>query len=245
MPSARPAAKLLRTAAATLLALALSACETSDQMASLDRMLLNDAQSAEQSRDYGAAIHHYTKLYETDRNNPAIIEPLARNLRYAGRLDDARRLLEDTLAKLGPQPRLLVEKGKDEIGLGRADLAAQTLSIAVQGAPTDWEAPATLAIALDRLGRYDEAAQHYNTAIARYPENADILNNFALSRALAGDIGKALDLLRRAVALPSASPKVRENLAFLQALQQQPPRAGKIGLPAFGLQQPDIKPESK
>jgi len=161
-----------------------------------------------------------------------VLEAFARNLRHAGKFDDARRLLEEALARLGPNPRLLLEKGKDEIGLSRADLAVQTLEIAAQAAPSDWEVPATRAIALDRLGRTDEAAVQYQAALALNPGNADTLNNYALSRALAGHIAEGLALLRQAVALPGSGPRVRENLAFLESLQAQPPQPGRPAVPA-------------
>jgi Flp pilus assembly protein TadD len=200
--------------------LALAACGGPDAMDKVDQYLLTSARTAEQNQDYASAARHYATLYESNQDDLQIAESLARNLRHSGRAADARRLLEDLLARLGPNSRLLLERGKVEIALGRADLAVQTLSQAEPELARDWELPATLAIAFDRQGRFDEAAERYRQAHALFPESPDILNNHALSRALAGRLDQALDLLRQAVALPGAKPQVRENLAYFQALYQ-------------------------
>ncbi|MEI6986642.1 MAG: tetratricopeptide repeat protein [Rhodospirillaceae bacterium] len=260
MPSAPPNAKHLRqpdpqigdyggclrcrgrtaiAAASILLALAFSGCESSDQMAGIDRYLLGEAQNAEQRGDYVAASQRYGTLYESNRDQPKVLEAMARNMRRSGQFEPARRILEEALARLGPLPQLLLEKGKDEIALGRADLAVQTLQVAVQGAPTEWEPASTLAIAYDRTSQYDAAAAQYKIAIGLYPENADIINNYALSRALAGDLDEARSLLNKAVKMPAASQRTRENLALLEALRNQPPpRAGTIGIAPPALNQP-------
>ncbi len=233
MPSASPVSKLLgafvairrpmAVAAAVAAGLALAGCAgdtgTRDK---LDRLLVDEARQAEQAHDYETAIRRYAVLYDRKPDDTALTQGLARTLRAAGRFEDARTVLAEALARQGPQPRLLLERGKDEIALGRPELAVPTLVAVIAGAPGDWEAAATLAIAYDRLGRYDEAAVQYRVATGLNPENPDVLNNYALSRALAGRIDEALALLRRAVALPSAGSRTRENLAFLESLQPKP-----------------------
>lgn len=228
MPSARRKSKtrFARTLALALIALLPSACGSDGQAEKLDRMVATEAEAAERGGDTVTAIRHYGTLYESDRSDAAVIEALARNLRHAGQFQPAWSLLAEALTRLGPEPRLLVEKGKVEIGLGRAEMAVPTLQAAVAAAPEAWEPPATLAIALDRLGRYDEAATHYAAALALNPGNADALNNFALSRALSGRIDEGIDLLRKAAAMASASPRTRENLAFLEGLRVDPGAAG-------------------
>jgi Flp pilus assembly protein TadD len=213
--------------------LALPGCQSDkDDIAQINQIVATQAEAAEHERNYEAAAHQYATLYESDHDNPVTAEAVARNLRHGGRLEEARQVLEDALARLGPKPRLLLEKGKVELGLGRADLAVQTLQTAVQVAPTEWEPPATLAIALDRLGRYDEAAVQYRAAIDHFPDNPDVLNNYGLSRALAGHIDEGLSMLRKAVVMPGASPRVRENLKFMETLAEPPPPAAHPGKPA-------------
>ncbi len=233
MPSLPPISKLLgfgRLGFAGLpLLLALAGCQNSPsgdpRSAALDRIVAGEAVSAEQAGDHAGAARHYGSLYQSDRADPVVIEGLARNLRHAGDAANARAVLAEALARLGPQGRLLVEKGKAELALGEAGQAVSTLEAAVTAAPNDWEAPATLAVALDRLGRFGEAEPRYRAALALAADNPEILNNYALSRALAGRLDEAKALLRTAVALPGASARVRENLAFLETLQGRPPAA--------------------
>ena len=228
---------LWRRLAVPALLLALAGCATAaddPSSGALDRIVAAEATGAEQNGDYATAARHYAALYQTNRSDLTVIEGLARNLRHGGELENARALLEEALGRLGPQGRLLLEKGKAEISQGKAELAVPTLQAAVQAAPGEWEPPATLAIALDRLGRFDEAATQYRAALARNAaDNADIYNNFALSRALAGRLDEAKSLLRTAAALPNASSRVRGNLAFLETLQRQLPAAPvRIVVPA-------------
>ena len=228
-----------RRVLAALLLLALAGCAAgkpaADPAASaLDGIVAGEAVAAEQAGDYASAARHYASLYETNRSDPAVAEALARSLRHAGDLAGAYDVLGEAITRLGANGRLLVEKGKVEIGLGKAALAVSTLEAAGAALPKEWEPPATLAVAFDRLGRFDEAAAQYRAALARNAgDNAEIYNNFALSRALAGRLDEARALLRTAATLPSATARVRENLAFLETLQQQPPAAPvRVAVPA-------------
>lgn len=231
MPSARPNSKTRRTPARpaarvrpALLALALAACADTGEAEKLDRMIAAQAEAAERAGDTGAALRHYGALYEADPANEAAIEGLARTLRRSGDPQKAWSLVAEALDRLGERPRLLLERGKAELALGHADKAVVTLTAAGAAAPTAWEPPATLAVALDRLGRYEEAARRYGDALRLNPGHADTLNNFALSRALSGHIDDGVALLRNAVGLPGASAKTRENLAFLEDLRTRGPR---------------------
>ena len=59
----------------------------------------------------------------------------------------------------------------------------------------------------------------YSAALKIVPDEPSILSNLGLSYALAKDLKRAEVTLRRAVAQPKASPKVRQNLALVVGLQ--------------------------
>lgn len=203
--------------------------------------LLNDAgHKAEIAGDYRQAAQNYGRLLDNNPDDTAVAVSLSRALRLGGRPSDALQVVEASLARLGSvaaldqlQP-ILVEQGKTQIALGRAELALPPLQRATTINPGDPDAPATLGIALDRLGRFDEAAISYRQAVSLAPDNPDILNNMGLSRALAGHLAEGLALLRQAASLPSAGPQVRENLVLLLNLNAAPqlPLAGPIPLSA-------------
>jgi tetratricopeptide (TPR) repeat protein len=64
-------------------------------------------------------------------------------------------------------------------------------------------------------GDPQSAAQHFTTALRQAPDDPALLNNLATARALLGDTGGALELLRRAVVLAPAREDIRANLQVL------------------------------
>ena len=76
-----------------------------------------------------------------------------------------------------------------------------------------------LGISCDRMGRHDEARAHYEKAAGLSPGNARILNNLALSRAMAGDLETGLQLLERAATLPAAPAQVQANLQLIARIK--------------------------
>lgn len=177
------------------------------------------ARVSEENRDYGAAVAHYTTLYESNRTDPRIVLGLARNLRYVGRADGALKVLEEARARLGEQAPLLAEQGKAQIAAGRAEPALAPLRRAAELDPGDWQVADALGIACDRLGRFDEAAEHYRRALALSPDNPVVLNNLGLSRAAAGDLDEGLRLARQAAARAPERAQLRENVALLESLR--------------------------
>lgn len=186
----------------------------------LDVYVLESARNAEQNRDYAAAVGFYSDLLRNRPDEPQFAVGVVRNLRYAGRVDEAMRGAVDALSRFGPVPELLLEKGKAELASNRAEMAVQTLMAVTARGATDWELPAILAVAYDRTGRFDLAEVQYRRALEFFPESPDILNNFALSQALAGNIDEAIRLLQKALTIPAARSQVRENLQFLERLKR-------------------------
>ena len=82
----------------------------------------------------------------------------------------------------------------------------------------DWRTRSALGLAYDRLGDYDSADESYKTALAISPDNASILNNYGMSRAMANDLDSARTLLLHAAMMPNADVRVRQNLALVYAL---------------------------
>lgn len=73
-------------------------------------------------------------------------------------------------------------------------------------------------IALDLLGRHQEAQEHYISGMEQTPDNLAIKNNLGLSLALSGDFDDAIRLLREAAADPAAGARTRHNLALVHGL---------------------------
>ena len=107
---------------------------------------------------------------------------------------------------------MLAEAGKAKLAAGKLTDAVDLLQRAVAADGKEWRMRSALGLAYDRLGDYDSADGSYKAALALAPDNASILNNYGMSRAMANDLGGARTLLQRAVA----------------AAQRRCPRAARI-----------------
>jgi Flp pilus assembly protein TadD len=88
--------------------------------------------------------------------------------------------------------------------------------------------------ALDQLGRFEEAREAYQEALAIAPNEPRVLTNLGVSHLLAGEPQDAEPILRQAVDLPNAPPEARQNLAIALALQgrfDEAERLVRIDLP--------------
>lgn len=206
-------------AAFCIAVLFLAGCQGTPVDHKLDGYVMSSARSAEANRDYGAAATHYASLYDASHPDADVVTGIARNLRYSGRTAEAVVALENSLQQLGDRLDLLVELGKQHVAAGKPELAVDPLLRATRLAPNRWEPVHVLGIAYDRMDRHEDARDWYERALAMSPGNAGILNNMALSRAMAGDRETALQLLERAAALPSASAQVRANLQLVGHLK--------------------------
>lgn len=100
---------------------------------------------------------------------------------------------------------------------GQNEEALKALS-KIRGKP-DWRAYNLEGTILDQMGRMDEAQRRYQLALQIVPQDAGVMSNLGLSLALSKKPAEAETILRRAAALPTATPKVRQNLALVLALQ--------------------------
>jgi tetratricopeptide (TPR) repeat protein len=110
------------------------------------------------------------------------------------------------------------EYGKLLVQQGRSDDAAQFLRRAVELQPNDWSLYSALGVAYDQLNDQPNAKLAYERALTMKPGEPAILNNYAMSRMLAGDTAAARSLLAQAQASGSTDPKIARNLALLDSM---------------------------
>jgi Flp pilus assembly protein TadD len=182
------------------------------------RSLLDAATMAAAQGDHATAATYYRNVYLRDPGNSRAALGLMRSLREAGDLDQARQVADAVqLAKPNDAP-VLAEVGKVRLASGQLQPAVLTLQRAAELDPADWRTRSALGVAHDRLGDRPKAEENYRAALALSPDNPLILNNLALSRAMANDLAGARELLQRAVATSRADLRVRQNLALVYAL---------------------------
>ena len=148
---------------------------------------------------------------------------LAQALRELGRYDQAAEAAQATLTVQPNNLDALLELGRAHIARGQAFYGVAPLEQARDLAPRDWRPYSLLGVAYEQVRRTDDARASWNQALALSPDNPDVLTNAATAALTHGDAPGAETLLRRAVAQPTASAKVRQNLAMVLGLQ------GKMG----------------
>ncbi len=148
---------------------------------------------------------------------------LAQALRELGRYDQAAEAAQTTLTLQPNNLDALLELGRAHIARGQAFYGVAPLEQARDLAPRDWRPYSLLGVAYEQVRRTDDARAAWNQALALSPDNPDVLTNAATAALTHGDAPGAETLLRRAVAQPTASAKVRQNLAMVLGLQ------GKMG----------------
>ncbi|MEE2850824.1 MAG: tetratricopeptide repeat protein [Pseudomonadota bacterium] len=148
---------------------------------------------------------------------------LAQALRELGRYDQAAEAAQATLTLQPNNLDALLELGRAHSARGPAFYGVAPLEQARDLAPRDWRPYSLLGVAYEQVRRTDDARAAWNQALALSPDNPDVLTNAATAALTHGDAPGAETLLRRAVAQPTASAKVRQNLAMVLGLQ------GKMG----------------
>lgn len=139
--------------------------------------------------------------------------------RVAGHYDDAIHTLSQLMLLASDDPRVVGEYGKTLVEKGRAQEAVQFLTRATELQPKDWTLYSALGVAYDETGDQNSARQAYTHALALKPDEPSVLNNYALSRMLAGDPAMARDLIASAAKAGGASdPKIARNIALVNSL---------------------------
>lgn len=133
---------------------------------------------------------------------------------YAG----AVRMLSQLMLVTQDDPRVIGEYGKVLVQQGRAPEGVQFLNRAVELQPNDWTFYSALGVAYDQIGNSAKARDAYQRALVLKPGEAAVLNNYALSRMLAGDPDTARKLMDEASATGSADPKIARNLALIDGM---------------------------
>jgi Flp pilus assembly protein TadD len=182
------------------------------------RSLLEAAAMASAQNDPTTAATYYRNVYTRDPTNARAAVGLMQSLRELGAADQARDVADKIIVARPDDVAVLAEVGKVRLANGQVPEAVRLLQRATALDLQDWKSRSALGVAHDRLGETDKAEESYRAALRISPENAVVLNNFALSRAMAKDLTGARELLQRAIASAGADARVRQNLALVYAL---------------------------
>jgi tetratricopeptide (TPR) repeat protein len=183
------------------------------------------ARLASGAADFPAAIAALQRAVNAQPNDPAMHRLLARALVQQDRADEA---VAEFVAALLIDPRdaeALAGIGQIHLNAGRHTEAAEVLGRATEMSPGNSEVRYALASALVRLGRTEEAAQHFAEieqaqrqllADRRRTLSSDVLKEEAALRVAEGQLEAAVTLYEKALAV-AADPALYGQLAELYA----------------------------
>jgi Flp pilus assembly protein TadD len=221
----------VRAAALAAVALMISGCSTNP----LDAFALTGPAAEQTAKKAGDAAQTPDLADNLDNDISK-----AQALRAKGDLDGATHVLAQLMLAAPDDPRVIGEYGKVLAQAGRSSDAAAFLKRAVQLQPDDWSLYSALGVVYDQLDDHEKARVAYGNALRLNPGAPSVLNNFALSRMLAGDLPMAASLSAEAAAKDPGNAKIAANRDMIAGML----KARGEDAPAPGPQAAESAPEA-
>jgi Flp pilus assembly protein TadD len=176
-----------------------------------------------------------------DQDPPSLAKTIASNLdteiekaktqRALGDYNGAAHALAQMMLVAPDDARVVAEYGKVLVSMGRSDDAVAFLKRALQLSPNDWTLYSAIGAAFDQKNEFDNARTAYQRGLELKPDSAALLNNYAMSRMLAGDLPGAQQLIAQAQALGN-DPKIAHNAALMANLRGGHAVSAAVATPA-------------
>jgi Flp pilus assembly protein TadD len=177
------------------------------------------ARAARAVKDFPAAINLYKSVIAADPADTDTLVELGLTELEAGQIDDA-------IATFQTVPATSKSQFAAQLGLERVYLMqsqpARALEYANKAVALDARSPAALVgrgVSLDMLARHREAQAAYRSALAIAPNDLPARSNLALSLAMSGEFDEAIAIMVPIARAPSATPRLRQNLALIYGLK--------------------------
>jgi Flp pilus assembly protein TadD len=216
----RPAflARLLASAAALgLLSVAVAGCVTTGSSDTTGSIAASAAPRDE--AEWRRENAEWAERYRVSPQDPVVAIRYAQTLRATGQRAQAVAVLEQAALVHSKNSELLGAYGRALADVGNYTQALEVLNRAHTPDQPDWRILSAEGAVLDEIGRHDEAERYYQSALKIAPDEPSVLSNLGLSYALAKNLPKAEETLRRAAAQRNADPRIRQNLALVVGLQ--------------------------
>ena len=175
------------------------------------------AQIAEAQGDYLAAATYRAAVAEALPEDRDALQKFISAAGKAGLRNKTVNVLARYTTAHPEDTEMAVELGAALLADDRADPAAAALRPACIATLTDWRACSLAGVAEDRLQRFAAARGAYEKALRISPDNAVVLNNYALSLAMSGERDKAQALARKLLARSDISEKIRAAMNDLSS----------------------------
>lgn len=204
-----------------ILALVLGGCAQTNQAQPQTAAI-----SPAQTQAYDQAIGHYRQVIADKPGEIEGVLGLARNLRWAGRADQAADVLATARTRFGSDGRYLAELGKVRLIQGRSQDGVDLLTQAAEQVSTDWRLYSALGIAQDYQQNYPAAEASYRKALEMCPDDAAVMNNLGISQGLSGNLDRGILTLRDALDMQGHTEKIQTNLKLFKGVRDLCPSCG-------------------
>jgi Flp pilus assembly protein TadD len=210
---------------------ALAACTTGNQRANpalSAEARLQVAEAADASGDRELAISMYSAAAADNPGNVDLQLRYADALVRAGKVSEARKLLQDRLSTHPNQPGITRALALIDLVAGQPADAIAGLDQVLATNPGDTPALVDKAVALDLQGQHAAAQSIYRLVLASTPNDPATRNNLALSLMLEGQARQALDTLAPVQSMGSLPQRLRINLGILYAANGDTERSSEL-----------------
>lgn len=141
--------------------------------------------------NYLAAAGHWRKLLESYPYHKPALYGFSQMGRKAGVGKPILSSLFKAIAQNPADSDLIAETAKVHYSMGQYNQALKQVDAAIQVNPNIWKYYSLRGAINDKMNLFADAAKAYDKALMLSPNNAKILNNYAVSRLMAGDYAKA------------------------------------------------------
>ncbi|CAN5354235.1 tetratricopeptide repeat protein [soil metagenome] len=169
--------------------------------------------------DFEKAVVYWGQKYAANPKDRTTALNYAGALRRTSRSDQAVAVLQKTAIYFPDDREVLAAYGKALASAGNLQLALDTVRRAQTADRPDWQLLSAEATILDQMGENQQARKLYAQALDFRPNEPSILSNYGMSFVLTGELPQAEKWLRKAIAVPGADSRVRQNLALAVGLQ--------------------------
>ena len=191
------------------------------------------ASTAAPKTELEKATEYWGKKY---RERPTDLEPAlsyAKNLKAMGERQQALAIIQQAAVYHGHDKGLASEYGRLALELDQISVAKQMLAVADDPLAPDWRVISARGTIFAKEGKFKEAIPLYERALMLSQEQTSVMNNLAMAYAMAGEAGKAEEVLRR-IEAKGGNAKSRQNLALVLGLQGKFEESKSVSTQAMG-----------
>jgi len=173
-------------------------------------------QTADQTQ---TTLSGLTARYKSNPKDKQTIIYYAAALRAAGQPDQAVAVMQNGTSAFPQDNDIKINYAKALAASGSYDQALTIIGDAISPDAPDWNALLVKGAILDQMGNNADARAAYTQALLIAPNEPALEGNLGLSYAMTNDLTQAEQHLRKAVSMPGATSKIRQNLALVIGLE--------------------------